>query len=239
MGSVGNKPTHPQLGRAGKDIFSRNDNDFSKVMRLVNPNYVDSWTYQRLGDGAFTSPAEKQRNKPYHQNCALCSVAGVLQLMGYDVEAMPRDKTWRGFNDVFDFDWDNHDNFIAPSSSKVNYAGTDWYNSITNFNRAKTRATSLATQLDNQMKQWGEHSFAIMNVQWKGSRKSHAVVVYREKYHTTVMDFQNGQTQDIHQYIRTKGIKPSSVGLYRMDNAKLKDNIKDLDKIVKFRKRGK
>ena len=239
MGSVGNAPTHPQLGRAGKDIFSRNDNDFNKVMRLVNPNYINYQSYQRLGDGSTVNTSEKNRNKPYHGNCALCSVAGVLQLMGYDVEAMPRDKTWRGFDSVFDFDWNNHDNYIAPSARRLNYIGTDWWESRNNPNKAKQNLSQLSIQLDNKMQDWGEHSFAIMNVQWKGSRKSHAVVVYREKYHTTVMDFQNGQTQDIHQYIRTKGIKPSSVGLYRMDNAKLKDNIKDLDKIVKFRKRGK
>ena len=240
MRSVGSSKgkSHPQLGAQGADIFTRNDNDFNKVMRIVNPNYINKQSFKRL-DGSQANPSDLKDNAPYRKNCALCSVAGVLQLMGYDVEAMPRDKTWRGFDNVFDFDWSNHDNFIAPSAKRINYTGTDYVESKVNPNKAKQTLDAVAQQVDSKMQDWGLHSYAIMNVQWKNSKKSHAVVVYREKYDTTVMDFQTGEIQSIKNYIKTKGIKPSSIGLYRMDNVKIKDNIQDLDKIVKRRKGGK
>ena len=198
-------------------------------MKIVNPNYKP---YSNL-----TSKG-KEENKPYHKNCALCSVAGVLQLMGYDVEAMPRDTDWRGFDNVFNFDWKNHDNYVAPAN-QVNYSGTNWLDSRANPNKFNCRTSqSVINKLQDTMTRWGEHSFAIMNVKWNGKSKSgcHAVVVYKEKYATTIMDFQTGQTysgSSLQQFF--KDVSPGSVGLYRMDNAKLRDNIKDLDKIVKRR----
>ena len=231
MGSVGGpknngKQGHPQLGVPGEDIFARNNNDFSKAMKIVNPNYKP---YIEL------SSKGRKENEPYHKNCALCSVAGVLQLMGYDVEAMPKDTEWRGFDDVFNFDWKNHDNYVAPNN-KVNYSGTNWRDSRANPNKCKARTIEQAVdKITTTMTNWGEHSFAIMNFQWKNG-SSHAVVVYKEKYATTIMDFQDGSTYSGGQMAQLlRDAKPGSIGLYRMDNAKLRDNIIDLDKIVKRR----
>ena len=105
MGSTGRVSRgHAQLGTPGKSLFTRFDTE-ADALKSINPHW---------GEG-----------KAYSYNCPLCTTAAALALRGYDVEAAPRDKVWRGFGDVFDFNWKNPDNFVSPAS-KVNYAGTDY-----------------------------------------------------------------------------------------------------------------
>lgn len=214
MGSTGasNKIVNNQLGAPGKSLWERFDNNMTKAIKSINPHY---------GEGS-----------EYSYNCALCSVAGILSMMGYNVEAAPRDSVWRGFNSVFDFDWKNHENFVSPSTS-INYSGTNYIENFYNPNKFTGKSAGVAKTIDETMQKWGTHSMAIMNVKWKDGG-AHAVVVYREKYTTTIIDFQNGEThsgvQAIKEYM--SDTQPTKTGLYRMDNAKIKSSIKDFDKIV-------
>ena len=233
MGSVGKESNivNSYLGAPGKDIFERFDNNISKdLLHYVNPHYNDQ------------SIPYKERRQLYGKNCALCSVAGVLQIMGYDVEAMPRDKTWRGFNDVFEFDFKNYDNYLAPGNRNYQWSGTDYYTASNSTNTFSSRETanSATTKIEKQMEKWGLHSTAIMNVKWKDSNTAHAVVVYQEKYRTTIFDFQTGETFSGHDQIVNfmKDTTASRTGLYRLDNAKIKSDTPDIDKIVK-KKGGK
>lgn len=228
MGSVGNNKSvasHSQLGPKGIDVNS--NRDLMKIVNLansVNPNYSTG-------------------KKEWRENCALCAVSGILNMMGYDTEAMPRDKKWRGFDDVFDFDWNNTDNFIAPAA-RINYSGTDYMASYNNPNKFGRSLTGTIDKIDEAMQNWGEGSYAIVNLKWSGKiingkrkRGAHTAVVYNDGGTTTLIDFQThkiytGKNQifDYMQYA-----SPSSTGLYRVDNTTVKSNIKDLDKIVKVK----
>lgn len=189
------------------------------VIKSVNPHY---------GEG-----------KEYSTNCALCTTAALLGMRGYDVEAMPIDKTWRGPVDVFDFDYKNHDNYISPGNSSMNITGMDWWESRNNPNKFSTSLKKNTKIIDDKMKDWGTHSVAELAVGWKNG-KYHSVVVYREKYRTTVMDFQTHSFYDLDNYInkvKKDRLKPTFMELKRMDNASIKQNIPDLDKMVKKKER--
>lgn len=204
------------LGMKMKPLFERHD--MIEALRIVNPNY------NMPGTGT-----------DYTHNCALCTTAAALQLMGYDVEAMPRDKKWRGFDSVFDYVW-TPENFKSPKDKFENYTGIPWDENYHNTNRfTGSDANSVRSEIEAQMKSWGTKSFAAMNVAWKGGG-AHVVIVYQEKHQTTVMDFQTHATYSVEQWFNAHpNAKSESIGLYRLDNQKIKSSIKDVNKIVKRR----
>lgn len=188
---------------------------------LINPNY---------GMGGA-----------YRNNCALCSVAVALQARGYNVEAMPRDTTWRGLNSVFDIDYDNPDNFIA-SGSKYNLSGVKskeqiylqsrTYTSRDQIPTAPKGAKQVAKAIEDKVKKWGNGSVGIVNVKWKEVNSAHTINVINQN---GTVAFYDGQTNkvitDLPKYLgRTIA---NHTNLVRVDNAPLKKDIKDLDKIVK------
>lgn len=217
MGSVGTTtPAHSQLGKPGQGLWERYNNSITDAIKSINPNY--------------------NTDEKYRKNCALCSAAALLAMRGYDVEAMPRDTEWRGSANVFDVNWKDYDNYIAPNPS-VNYAGEDYMSAYYNPNKFKGTYKTAANTIDTQMQKWGTHSAAELTVQWK-SGKSHSLIVFREAHTTTVMDFQNGKTYVGKQQIADllmKRTKPSYTMLVRYDNLPVKSNIKDLNKMVKIK----
>ena len=203
------------LGERGKVLFERIPNVMD-ALRVVNPNY-SPWNYE------------------YSENCASCTTAAALQLMGYDVEAMPRDKKWRGFDSVFDYQW-TPENFKATADKYVNYSGVPWDENYTNTNRfSASSLDGIKSEITSQMKDWGVRSFAAMNVAWEGGG-AHVLIVYQEKHRTTFMDFQTQRMYTVDDWFKSHpSAKLDSIGLYRLDNQSIKKNIKDLHKIVKRR----
>lgn len=211
-------------------LFDRVKN-LNEALYMINPNFDDKWLSVGLPE------SEKKLYNKYGKNCALVTTAAALQMMGYDVEAMPRDRTWRGFDSVFDYEW-TPENFVSPSDSYVNYAGVPWEKEYHNTNRFRgSNADSIREQIKSQMAKWGEGSFAALQVSWKG-KGAHIFTVRQDAKGTTFIDFQIHKSYTPEQWFAAHPkAKPESIGLYRLDNQKIKSNIPDLDKIVK--KRGK
>lgn len=206
--------TSKTLGLKMAPMFERYSVD--DALKIVNPRYNEPGT-----------------GISYTHNCALCVSAAALQLMGYDVEAMPRDRKWRGFDSVFDYKW-TPENFRAPENKFVNYTGVPWDKNYDNPNRFTS--SGVKQEIMDQMAAWGNKSFAAMNVSWKGGG-AHVVIVYHEKSKTSIMDFQTHQRYSVEQWFKAHpSAKPETIGLYRLDNQKLKSNARDLHKIVKRRK---
>lgn len=205
------------LGRQLKPLFERYSLD--EAMRIINP------LYNAPGTGT-----------DYTHNCALCTTAAALQLLGYDVEAMPRDKTWRGFDSVFDYKW-TPENFKRPNSD-INWAGVPWYENYHNTNKfTSNRKDKVMSEITEQMKSWGNNSFAAMNVKWTGGG-AHVVIVHNNGGQVNMMDFQTHEKHTVSGWFNAHpSAKPGSIGLYRLDNQIIKKNIPDLDKIVRRRRK--
>ena len=204
------------LGKRVRPLFERYNT--TTALGIVNPNY------NMPGTGSA-----------YTENCALCVSAAALQLMGYDVEAMPRDKKWRGFDSVFDYQW-TPDNFKSPANKGINYTGVPWTENYINTNRfTGSDAASVAREIEAQMKSWGPNSFASMNVAWNGGG-AHTIIVYQSANGTAIMDFQIHKTYTVDQWFKAHpSAKADSVGLYRLDNQTIKFDTRTIHKIVKRR----
>ena len=189
----------------------------------INPNWKD---YRTL------TPAEQKQNKLYHTNCALCTTAIVLQSHGYDVEAMPRDKKWRGCETIFDYDYDNPDNFLIGS------ARNGWDNfSITKrciskaqqndkeYQRMPIGARQASNAIVEKMKKWGSGAIAELSVDWKGAG-AHSVSVINQGGTIFIFDGQVNRliigSTGIEAYL--KRTIASHTQLVRMDNVPLKDS---------------
>jgi hypothetical protein len=153
--------------------------------------------------------------------------------MGYDVEAMPRDKKWRGFDSVFDYQW-TPENFKSPANKWINYSGVPWDENFSNTNRFSSDSVEgIKSEITSQMQNWGIHSFAAMNVSWEDGG-AHVILVYQEKYNTTFMDFQTHKFYSADAWFKAHSSAAlDSIGLYRLDNQQIKSKIKNLHKIVK------
>lgn len=187
---------------------------------IINPNYGKDSSYAR--------------------NCALCAAAVPLYLRGYDVEAMARDKEWRGYDSVFDVDYHNTDNYILPSS-KYSFYGTpstrklerQGVQNVPTFSRG---ADKVAQQVIDKVKSWGDGSVAVLRVKWKNISSSHAVNIVNNNGNVMLIDAQSGRKYNsnyISQYLKITVANHTT--LIRLDNAPVKQNIKDLNKMFKKR----
>ena len=197
---------------------------------------------------SIVNPEYSPWDKAYSRNCALCTLATTLQLKGYDVEAMPRDKEWRGSVYVYDIDYSNKDNYILNgngngwigeptpmtmygSKDKQIYHKGQYVKNIPIAPASVTKATQMIT---DKIKSWGSGAFGEMRVAWK-TGGGHSVVLLNMGGKPVIYDSQNHKTySDFEKYLsRTK---VSHTSIHRLDNASIKSDIKDLDKMVKRRK---
>lgn len=190
----------------------------------------------------------------WSRNCALCTVATALQLRGYDVEAAPKDKTWRGVNNVFDVDYTNKNNYILPVSPDYDDEGPKAlpmfkngkklasYQTYTKGRKVENIQTmpndvSEATQaITEKVKSWGNGAYGEMSVSWK-THGAHSVVIYNDNGEVKIYDSQSHKKFSVlGGYLNRTNVGMTTIT--RLDNAPIKKSIADLDKIVKRRKKS-
>jgi len=189
-----------------------------RVGSFVNSNYLTD-----------TSP----KQTAYHKNCALCTAALALRSQGYDVEAMPRDTTWRGCETVMDFDYSNPDNFLIGGAKNLwdNYTitrtillkGRRGDIDINAYQRMPIGANQAATAIINKVKHWGDGAVAELSVDWKGRKSGHSIAMMNIGGQVLMFDGQTGRYCRDHaslsQYL--KATIASHTELVRVDNAPL------------------
>ena len=194
-------------------------------------------------------------NKLYRTNCALCATAVVLQALGYNVEAMPRDKNkWRGFDSVFEVDYTNTDNYFL-SGSRYSITGVPVAINgklstikpgetkstiIDNPPRAARGADAVAKQIEEKAKGWGNGAVGVLNVSWKDRNSVHAINIINRNGRILGYDAQSNKViMDLSKYMKRTVANRTS--LVRLDNAQIKSNIKQetLDKMFKKSSRKK
>lgn len=241
MGSLGTSrtsvydPFNGALGaRSTEDAITRliDVNEYN----LVNPNYAI--------------------NKLYRTNCALCATAVVLQALGYNVEAMPKDENkWRGFDSVFEVDYTNTDNYFLSGSrygitgvprvdihGKLNTIKPGEMKStiIDNPPRAARGADAVAKQIEEKAKGWGNGAVGVLNVRWKDRNSAHAINIINRNGRILGYDAQSNKViMDLPKYMKRTTANHTS--LVRLDNAQIKNNItqETLDKMFKKSSRKK
>ena len=113
-GTLGNREKVDDVVNKINDLYSAN---------VINPHYND-------------------RNQPkghnYHNNCALCTTATVLQTMGYDVEAglQPKNSHY-DLCELVNIDVSNPDNYLLASNTSGHFA--EQYNLTTAIEKEVTR----------------------------------------------------------------------------------------------------
>lgn len=241
MGSLGTSrtsvydPFNGALGaRSTEDAITRliDVNEYN----LVNPNYAI--------------------NKLYRTNCALCATAVVLQALGYNVEAMPKDENrWRGFDSIFEVDYTNTDNYFLSGSrygitgvprvdihGKLNTIkpGETKSTIIDNPPRAARGADAVARQIEEKAKGWGNGAVGVLNIRWKDRNSAHAINIINRNGRIFGYDAQSNKViMDLPKYM--KRTTANHTTLVRLDNAQIKNNItqETLDKMFKKSSRKK
>lgn len=246
MGSVGAKPTpntRPDefggyFGERGQesieDRIQRLVDSSDKGENLINPLYKTGGLYRT--------------------NCALCATAVALEARGYDVEAMPRDKDqWRGLDSVFDVDYSNPDNYFTSGSryrmsgvpSRQVIVNNSYYGAYGDGNSisyekvpvAPKGASAVTKAIVDKVSKAGT-SVWVLNVKWKDASSAHALNVINQNGKIYAYDAQSGTKipqSSLLQYMKRTVAQRTS--LVRLDNAPLKADRKDLDKM--FKRRGK
>lgn len=238
-GALGNRTFVSDQYKAIAELIKGQPSQYNKnlIKSIVNPEY------------------DMFRSNKYSKNCALCTLASALRLKGYDVEAMPRDKDWRGPANVFDVDYSNKNNYILGSDQDRKYTGEPSKMVMRDSQGNKLKglqlyhknqyikdipvmpksASAAAKAINDKVKTWGNGAFGEMSVTWKGGKSAHSVLIFNENGKATIYDSQTHKVhRDVEKYL--SGTMPRRTSIQRLDNAPVKSGIKDLDKMVKRRK---
>ncbi len=148
----------------------------------------------------------------YKINCANCAVAVELQQRGYDVQALPRDKSTK-----IDRFWYNN--------KHGNGSWTDSFTEIDGASVGATRKANVEQKIAERMRSYGEGSRGVVFVEWDGYSTGHYFNVSNENGNILYADGQNGATGDrVTKYFQN--VKPSKTWLFRTDD-------KDIDEYVR------
>ena len=200
---------------------------------------------QEAIDNNSINPNYNSGDSKYRTNCALCATAVALKAMGYDVEAMPRDTTWRGYDTIFDVDYTNPDNYIYSGAQGFKYIGMPTKQQIVHGNGGgkitysdiptmPKGANQASKAIIDKVQSWGKGAVGILRVKWKGTSSAHAVNVINTGHNVVIYDAQcNKVYGDIKGYLKNT-IAYKTV-LLRMDNATITKNLHmgDVNKMVK------
>lgn len=149
--------------------------------------------------------------KPYNQNCQRCIYVYEARRRGYDVEALPSfvgDKWPKGYN-FFQF-----------------LQGGEGIKPIATASTSK----KFKANIEEQMRQYGDGSRAVVRVGWKGRNFGHVFIAEQENGRTRFIDPQSG-SEDVTWYFGN--ISPSKSYMFRVDDKKFSPNIEEAFKVVK------
>lgn len=228
-----------------KDILGPQEKNADPIERLTKckQEYIINNKYRDKNEEYYK----------YHKNCALCTTAGVLQARGYDVEAMPRDKShWRGPGHVLEVDYSNTDNYIIGDSThwstgsprydkyskKVTFK-KDHNDTLKTFTPDKEPqfmpkgAKAAAEAITEKVKGWGNGAVGELSVCWKDTNKWHSIMISNDHGSVFIFDAQdNTVTTEIEHFLKDTFAKRTT--LVRLDNASLRQDCQnDLKKMVK------
>lgn len=245
----------------GSDYKVKNFQPYPEYKSIIGEQHEVKNPTNRLvecQDKCYINPHYGEGNKLYHNNCALCTVASELQARGYDVEAMPRDpdpkgekgKNWRGTYTIFDFDYDNPDNFIISGNTAKsglfrlshlvrlrakNALNSEKYQKIMQMPKGAKQASKLIV---DRVKGWGDGARGELNVSWREDGPyigHHSVMILNRRGRVYIYDAQdNSATSHIEDFLRDT--KVNHTELVRLDNARLRTRMeKSLEKMVQIR----
>lgn len=205
--------------RSKQDVEERMDALLSRYEGsdyVINPNYNDeSFDY-----------------KDYHHNCALCTFSTALYLMGYDVEAMPRDKDkWRGSSTLFDVNKTYEDNiygshnFIGKPTRGQMFVDGKWHD----VDKMPRGAKKAAEAIYDKVKSWGAGSFGEIHVSWKDSTSSHSMVLLNHRGTPIIYDSQTNEVySDKHSFEKLlNSTNASGTTINRLDTVRPRKRFSD------------
>lgn len=221
-----------------------------RSMSLTNPHYHDN-------------PQPKGQN--YHNNCALCTAATIMQAKGYDVEAGLQGNRHRDIDDILKPDFTNPDNFIFPSSkSSFDYSRRNFRNRLESELKTKypdkkwweidelvdkemkkytmPKGAEKATKaIIDKIKSWGSGAYGELCVSWAERQSSHSLFVYNDNGNAVIFDSQTGRIYPEDQIIPKlmQRTKANNTQLVRFDNATFKEGSIDAEAKVMFKPRNK
>lgn len=186
-----------QSGFSNKSIEER-ETIGQQLKDIINPNYTP-------GDG----------------NCGKCSLAFALQMRGIDVEAL-NGVDGGAFFDAYHFTSDDYVNNFAVGDNSL--FGKK-LSKIGNKNSLGGTVKSVTDGIMNHMKNWGDGTVAILNVQNVGPG-GHAMNMVNIGGHVFLVDTQIGRIlktrSEIERFIITKDVARTI--LVRVDNVDLHED---------------
>lgn len=211
----------PELDAWAKDIYGKGW-EANKPLVQKNPDGLSKEALKVVGyvtqpksvDAAATSVNPNFNPKKYtvgtHTNCAYCSTAVDMMLIGYTVaanERIPGEPIWSWATD-----WNG--NVITGKGY-----WTDCFQGIQYQEVGATRVTQCEQKIADLMNSYGANSRGIVYVKWK-TGGGHYFNVVNEDGSVRFIDGQNSKL-DCSSYFAH--VKPSSVAVFRTDNCPITD----------------
>jgi len=197
------------------------------------------------------------RKPDYHNNCALCTAATIMQCKGYDVEAYKQEeRTHRDAGSIFQLDYSHRDDWLLPSS-KGEY---DWTRGTLEHKlRAELKnahpelgrweiedlvdkelkkylvpkgSERVAKAIEDKVKSWPSGAYGELSVTWD-TGSAHSIFIYNDHGEVVIFDSQDNARYSGRGTIRkvfAKGVKANATQLIRFDNLELKPGSEEVAK---------
>lgn len=181
-----------------------------KANKNANNQKVDLTTYLSNKNVQPISSEEAIKNTnphykdswEYRSNCQRCVWAYELQRRGYNVEAKP---TFKGDSLPRRGNWQKLGGLQYDDKNGMFINGRTYKNEISSINE--------------QMKNWGDGSRAIVRVIWKNSNSGHVFNIENKGGKIFAYDAQPGKKIDLSDYMSQS--RRGYTALFRTDNAKI------------------
>ena len=196
------------------------------AMNNANPNYFD----------------QNAEAEGWHHNCISCAVTAEAMMRGYDTEAIPH-KMGEPFYEANGEQHYLHDCFKGKTT--IQQIGVDEVNeALAQGNIAKaerlaknvgairvieghTVAVNTKTDIESQMKTWGDGSRATLSVKWKNGG-GHVINIINKGGEIIGIDAQQHRTRELGAMLSRAKINHTA--LTRVDNLKFTRNVRYLTK---------
>ena len=197
------------------------------AMNNANPNYSNP----------------NAESEGWHNNCQSCAVTFEALMRGDDTEAIQQKdgEPWyeangkeHGWRDCFEGKqeeiYTGYEDYVKAVKMRDFSKAGKALNKIGVINgiEGQTVAVNSRTEINRQMKKWGDGSRATLEVAWKNQPNGHIINIINKGGKTIGIDAQSHQIVDLGKML--KDAKKNCTGLTRVDNLKFTSDIQYLTK---------
>lgn len=171
---------------------------------------LDENNYANLDNAyLYANPNYDEGGWAYHENCQRCVAAVEMRMRGYDVEALPT-----FFGDIMPKSYKHE--YMYPGHYGPEGSWTRLFENMEMTDVSARNSNKVVSNIENQMRAWGDGARAIIRVRWRGTKSGHVMNIVNIGGDIVLVDGQDHQFEVLGNILGRA--MPSKTSLWRVDD---------------------